>query len=704
MICSGVSAVNVQKSMISGLVTNEKGAPLAFANVYLEGRTEGGVTDENGRFSFSVTPADSVVLICNYMGFDEYRKTINLTAGQVFQVKITLTEKPVEGKSVTITVSSFTSGEEEGVTLTPLEVVSTPGAAADVFWAIKTYPGVQQVDEGAGLFVRGGDVSETIVIIDGAYLNHPYRYESPNGGFFGTISPFLLKGTYFSSGGYSAEYGNALSGALVMESQDLPAKTHLTAGAGLAALSASAGVLLKPESFGMSFSGNYSDTRPMFQLNGNRQKFSRYPFSYDLNFNTMYRYSTHGSLKLFAYREVDKIGIEVRNPTYGGYYEGDSKNNLMNLQWKQLTNFGILLGGNLSYSQFQSTQNLVVLNLKTTEQLYQFHFAAEYNWTDDIKLKSGIDAFDNEVNLQGNVPRDEEDFDPNAPFHHLDLDYRSGQMAAFFQGDWTLYKCLVIQPGVRTEYESNISDFIIDPGLSLGYQFASNWNLSLAVGKYHQFPEPYYFDTYAGNPYLSPMRARHYIAGMTYQKNNTIYRVEAYYKSYNQLLKNDTTLNYTNNGSGFAKGIDLFLKKSVGKLNGWISYSFLKARRNWMDTPGMVSPDFDITHNLNTVLEINFSEHWKSGIAYRFATGKPYTSALNRYNDSRVPAYQKLDFNLTYLYRFFENNLTVFYFGLSNILGRDNIFDYYYSPDYQKREAIKSSMLRTAYFGVSFSM
>ncbi|GAB4370970.1 MAG: hypothetical protein Kow0042_13480 [Calditrichia bacterium] len=172
----------IQPPTIQGVVTDEKGNPLPFANVYVQGHPEGSTTDEDGYFQFQVKSPGSYTLICSYIGFLEHRQNITLRSNEVLSLTIVLGEAAIESKGVTVTASAFTSGDEEGVVLTPLEIVSTPGAAADVFWAIKTYPGVQQVDEGAGLFVRGGDVSETAVVLDGAYLMHPYKYESPNGG------------------------------------------------------------------------------------------------------------------------------------------------------------------------------------------------------------------------------------------------------------------------------------------------------------------------------------------------------------------------------------------------------------------------------------------------------------------------------------------------------------------------------------------
>jgi hypothetical protein len=71
--------------------------------------------------------------------------------------------------------------------------VRTPGAQGDLMRALETMPGVSRIDEGAGLFVRGGDVSEVLVLLDGVVVSHPYRYETPTGGFRGAVDPFLTR-------------------------------------------------------------------------------------------------------------------------------------------------------------------------------------------------------------------------------------------------------------------------------------------------------------------------------------------------------------------------------------------------------------------------------------------------------------------------------------------------------------------------------
>ena len=131
---------------------------------------------------------------------------------------------------ITVQAGAYKAGNERGATLTALEVVSTPGATADVARAMQTLPGVQNVDEGTGLFVRGGDVSETKVLLNNVVMLSPYNYETPTGNYTVTVNPFLLDGIFFSSGGFGARYGNILSGVADLRTAGRPTQSSETGG------------------------------------------------------------------------------------------------------------------------------------------------------------------------------------------------------------------------------------------------------------------------------------------------------------------------------------------------------------------------------------------------------------------------------------------------------------------------------------------
>jgi vitamin B12 transporter len=693
-----------QKIEVRGTILNEKNEPLAFANIFLKGSMEGTISNESGEFSFKTLALGKVTLFCSYIGYTQFEKEFELKKGSILDVKIQLQQEFIKGKQVMVTASAFTAADEEGVTLTAMDVVRTPGAAADLFWAIKSFPGLQQVEEGAGLFVRGGDVSENVVLLDGAIINHPYKFESPTGGFFGTFSPFLLKGTFFSSGGFSAQYGNALSGALSMESYDLPNQRRMGIGIGLAAESIFLSTPIVENKFGFSLSGNRSNTKMMFELNKNRKDFSEYPSSYDINLNAVYKMDKNSKLKLFVFRETDKVGVEVDDPDYNTHFHGSTSNQLYNTRYTSLVNKKYLIQANLAFNNFQRETNLGVMDLDIKDRLYQSRITAEREILAGATFRFGLAFYRYQTLISGFVAMDELDLSPQAPIYKVDTDYVSDRTVQFVEFEFFAPMGIKVISGLRGEHESVTKQYQFDPRISFLYALNTHSNLTASWGIFHQYPDPSRYDPYVGNPKLTSMNAKHYIVGYAFQKDNTIFRLEGYYKKYQNLLLENDKINYSNEGHGYATGIDVFVKNSFGPFSGWCSYSWLKARRKWMDLPVLVSPYFDITNNFTLVLNIDLPKNITLGSSFRFATGKPYTPAPEKYHESRVPSYQKLDLTFSYLHSFFESNMTVLYFSFSNILGRINIFDYRYSTDFERRDAVESSFGRSVYFGFQFNL
>ncbi|MCK4420403.1 TonB-dependent receptor [candidate division WOR-3 bacterium] len=690
------------ETQVKGTVKNEKGEPLPGANVFLQKTLEGATTDIDGTFRFTTEREGIYTLLIRYMGYSEWLKVVELK-GKTIDIKAILKESALKTEGVIITASSFTTGEEEGVTLTPLEVLMTPGAAADVCWAIKSYPGVQQTGDGAGLFVRGGEVTETKFILDGGVVQHPYRYESPTGGFFGTFSPFLLKGTYFSSGGFSVIYGNALSGVLAMESLDPPIKLAFNLGLGLASLSTMGAIPIKDEKIGINFSGNKSNTKTMFKFNGTEENFTEYPSSYDINLNLGYRYSKDGLAKLFLFKERDNVGVQLDDPNWEGLYCGDGENNLVNLQITHVVSENCLLNANASHTRFYGSSALTVndtsiLDINTTDKLNQARLLFELNgWW---KLKGGGEFKEQKNRYKGIAP-EEDSLDPSIPSQEFDTEYKSKVGSGFFEMTTLFPYNISLTSGVRVDYEFERGQYTHDERLSLSWQPLKNFTISGATGTFHQFSEAMNYDPIYGNPELNPMEARHYILSANYAKENDIIRLEAYYKDYTRLLLEDDSLNFTTKGHGYAKGIDFFIKKDIGRLESRLAYSYLIARRHWKDFSHLAPPEFDITHNLNAILNLSITNFLGVGTRLTYATGKPYTPIGESFHSERVPDYYKIDLNLSYLHSFYPGNFTVFYLAVNNITQRTNILDYHNGD---VNEPVKSSYKRLYYFGVSFGI
>lgn len=130
---------------------------------------------------------------------------------------------PLAMEGLVVRASGIRMDDRQGGTsLRRLDVLTTPGGTADVMQAFQTVPGATRAGEGSDLYVRGGDPAEAPVFVDGARFIYPGRYESLGGGVMGVLDSNLVRSAYFSSGGFSARWGDALSGVLDVETEGRP--------------------------------------------------------------------------------------------------------------------------------------------------------------------------------------------------------------------------------------------------------------------------------------------------------------------------------------------------------------------------------------------------------------------------------------------------------------------------------------------------
>jgi hypothetical protein len=266
-----------------------------------------------------------------------------------------------------------------------------------------------------------------------------------------------------------------------------------------------------------------------------------------------------------------------------------------------------------------------------------------------------------------------------------------------------------------------VSKIWIDPRIGFGYKISKKSTIKIAGGIFHQLPDLRLFAPEDGNPNLLPMRSDHLALSFNYELNKiSSMRVEFYHKSYENLPLENSYLNYISEGEGYANGIDFIAKGKFKTLfDGWISYGFIDTKRKWMEFKQLSKSDFDITHNINIVLNYTVSAMWKIGVNYKYATGRPYTPVIaskinslsgiyepiyGKDNSQRYPDYQRLDLRITHLNQFFKKYFTVFYVEAINILDITNLFGYSYNSDYSKKLRIKSYFgRRTIVLGVQIS-
>ncbi len=701
---------NVNK--VFGTVIDEDNHPLEYVNVFILNTFEGGMTDNNGNFSFLTKQKEQIEIVAGMVGYEKYSTIIDLKKQMNKPLLIILKNNTIATKEVIITASSFGSEKGKGVVMTNIDVLTTPGGAADIFQALKTMPGLTSVSESAELYVRGGDPIETITLLDQASHNHPYTYESSYGGLFSNINSDNITGMFFSSGGFSAKYGNALSGVLDLETKNEPLKSTYKLGVSLAAAELSAAFPIMDETLGLRINGRKSFTEPIFWFNGKNSDFTNEPISKDLSANLVYKYSSTGRIKTFFSYADDKQGVLINQPGYIDEFAGTSHNYFINTQISDILLKNLVLKTSISFSKFNRYWTLGLLDLTKSDKNKKLRSDAEWEIGNN-KINFGFEIENRFTNFLGTVPVEDYDMRKNGKAKIIDADFNVTRYGLYIETELANFlklKGLSLVAGLRTDYISKLNIFWIDPRGNLGYKLFENTNLAIGFGIFHQHPDPRLYSPQDGNPNLKAMRALHFVTSINHKfSDRDEIRIEAYYKKYTYLPLEDDTKNYNNNGFGYAKGIDIIAKGILFDVfDSYVSYGLLSTKRKWMDYKALTSSEYDITHNLNIVAKYNISNHLQIGINYKFATGKPFTPIIESYfdnnqnifipvygkdNSERYKNYQRLDIRFTYLAAFFENNFTVFYIEGLNILNIKNVMNISYSYDYKSYKDVFS------YFG-----
>ena len=299
------------QTTISGNVVDEKGVPIEGANVYLDGTYDGTSTDTEGNFSFKTSEKGTQVLTISFISFETFIKTADVT--QLKNVKVKLREDVNTLDAVNINAGTFEAGDNAKVTaLKPLDIVTTASALGDFVGALQTLPGTSANEEDGRLFVRGGDANEAQIFVDGIRVFTPYAPSARNIPTRGRFSPFLFKGINFSTGGYSAEYGQALSSVLLLNTNDeaLEEKTDLsfmTVGLGVG----------NTQIFGknsLSVNASYINLAPYQNLFPDRNKWNRPVQALSGEAVYRFKFEDESILKLygaFSYTDFDMIQDDI---------------------------------------------------------------------------------------------------------------------------------------------------------------------------------------------------------------------------------------------------------------------------------------------------------------------------------------------------------------------------------------------------------
>ncbi|MBS1589356.1 MAG: TonB-dependent receptor [Bacteroidetes bacterium] len=701
---------------LSGKVLDNKGNPIVGASVYLDNTLDGSSTDSSGKFRFTTSEKGTQTIVATAVGFSNAGMPLTLL-GDKADINLTLKSTAKTLEEVTITAGAFeASNDKDKTVLKPLDIVTTAGSQADVIKAIETLPGTQKQGTQNGLFVRGGDASEAAFVVDGMVVQNAFFSGPPGVATRSRFNAFQFKGVSFSSGGYSARYGQALSSVLELNTLDLPEKSTINLGVNMAGVYASGSKLWKKS--GGDVTGFYNNLQPFYGLAKTNFDYYNVPKGYGGSARYAFQPNKNALVKALVSINHFASGIGIPNPGVPGTtirYGLQNDNYSGQASYKQTlkNKWLIFAAGAISYNHDQSTFDTIPGSL--TEQRAQGRLEAKYIITNRLNVLLGSDF---------------QHFTVNNRFDTFTRSINESIISGYAEAEWVPVYWLAFKPGLRFEHSALLQENNLAPRLALAIKTGKNAQVSLASGIFYQNPDYLYLYTVA--PYhqqLGFQRAIHYIANYQWQKNDRTFRIEGYYKDYSSLMREhytnpdsvaydpnsfrtlsqnlqNTRFVLDNSGFGYATGAEIFWrdKKSIKNADYWISYSYINTQRLFRNYLSEAMPDFVATHNLNIVAKY-FIEKLQTQInaTYSFASGRPYYNPSNpTFLGDRTPDYQNLAFTINYL-RSIKKWFTVIYAGVDNVTNNKNIFGYRYATD-GTRFPMVPALYRSFFVGINMSL
>ncbi|SFA70369.1 Outer membrane cobalamin receptor protein [Flavobacterium swingsii] len=657
------------QTTISGKIVDKKNLPISGVNIFIEGTYDGATSTEKGDFSFETSATGNQVLVVSFMAFETSKIDIDVANYQ--NQTIVLKQSINTLDAVVISAGTFRAGDNSKITaLKAMDIYTTAGSNANIVAAMQTLPGTQKVGEDGRLFVRGGEADETQTYVDGIRVSQPYDASVSNLPTRNRFSPNLFSGMSFSTGGYSAEYGSALSSVLLMNSINEPAEeitniSIMTLGLGL-------GKTSKFKKSSLSFDANYINLAP-YQLIVPQKIDWNKPVQ-SISGQSVYRYKFNkGLFKLYATYDHTSLDLNQKDINYTDKIRFDLNNDnlYINSSYKGEVGDKLQIQTGFSFGYNKNKIGIVSDKLNNTETAFHYKLKFRESFSNYFKLNFGAEIFNTNF---------DESYTPTS-YSTINYGYKNTQTALFSEGEIMFSEKVALNLGIRGSNASVVDKFVVEPRISFGYKIAKNSQFSVAYGTFNQTAKQDYlkFDSH-----LNYEKASHYILNYMYNVNGKMLRVETYFKDYSDLIKYDTNTatynsNYNNNGFGYAKGLDVFWKdnKTVKNLEYAISYSYIDSKRDYKNHTQQVTPSFVASNSVSVVTKY-WIDSLKSqlGLTYSYSSGRPYNDPNTAsFMAEKTKSFTDLSLGWAYILR----PQKIIYISVSNLLGANNIYGYQYA-------------------------
>ncbi|MGF1533449.1 MAG: carboxypeptidase-like regulatory domain-containing protein [Bernardetiaceae bacterium] len=754
-----------QKHTVSGTIRDGgNGETLIGATVTVKELPKvGAITNPYGFYSLTL-PAGDYTFQFSFVGFENQEKKITLQGNQTLNVELNeggITTEEVEivaKKAEDERVASISMSKEE-LKIEQVKVIPAVFGEIDVIKTLTLLPGVQNASEGtSGLFVRGGANDQNLILLDDA----PVYNASHLLGFFSVFNPDAVKDVQLYKGGIPSRFGGRLSSIVDIRMREGNSKKmQLSGGIGsIASRLTLEGPLIKDKaSFMLSGRRTYADVFLNFSNDPDIRNNTLY--FYDFNAKANYRISDKDRLFVSGYfgRDVfnfdDVFGLNWGNAT-------------ATLRWNHIFSQKLFLNTTFIFSNFDYG-----FDIKDGSQNFQWRSSLR-----DYEVKTDFTYFLNPQNtitfgmtqiLHRFRPATIRPIDDSSIFIELALDDTYAWENAFYIGnEQEISPALSVEYGLRystfqnvgkgTEYiyaegaelsDNAIVDTVqfsglslrnfyhgLEPRLGMRYRVRDDISLKASYNRTRQYIQIASPST-AGLPfdrwvptqrYLEPQIGDQVALGyfQNFRDNQFEFSAEVYYKwMQNQFdVKDGGDILLNNNvedallaGEAWSYGLELMLRKNIGRTSGWVSYTWSKTQRRIPGINGGLaySPRYDRRHDVSFVLTHQFNERMTLGATWVYATGAAVSFPVGKYeiegrqieyydpldrNGDRMPAYHRFDVSLTIDGKNKKNRAWQgsWNFSIYNLYNRKNPFSIYFREN--ENNASQTEAVQTTLFGI----
>ncbi|GHT58675.1 hypothetical protein AGMMS50239_03670 [Bacteroidia bacterium] len=681
------------QTKFSGEIVDKNGSPVAGVQIdFSEGLVKT-VSDYAGKFSFTYSDTLKNRNI-RFHSLSYKNKNMIINRGQQ-SVKVILLDSLFTLNNVVIArpkYGRFSDYSAQTVKMSSLDIVTNPAAMADMLSNMRVLPGVQANDNDGRLIIQGGSPEESKIYINDLLVVNPYRASAKNMGVHSRFTSDLFDGIILQSGGYNAEFGQALSGIVNLNTKDhsaMEAKTDIAVSSVYAGLTH---IDQKP-SYAYRADVMYSDLNPYYQLVPNAYQWKRpyWEVAADLFLTKEFNPNT----KMTAQANLSTAGISY------------ALDNVDSVRFnKDMSNKYLYVQANL-YHKFNAKWNVSLASNWITDGLSATDaqtFGDTYKNTNTWNHNKLIIQYMNGkiINRAGA----EYIHNPYRETYTLDREYTTrfqNEWASIFNDTkWYINNKLSANIGLRGEYSLYLNRFNLAPRFYLGYAAKPEHIFSLSLGRYFQLPEITYLKS---DKYIDFTSVDKVTVSYAYAKKQSKFQWDVYYKEYDKAVTYSRNQPHplANEGKGFAYGTSVFWRNNYKNLEYWLMYSYNNAEKQYDWFQEKVAPDYMAKHVGSITLKYWLNSPMSVLSAnYGISSGTPYYSAAYPFSHLGTTPFRN---NLSVSWSYLPKKWIIINVGCQNVLGYKNIYGYEFSEKHSglQKEIVNPSR-RFFFLGVFITL